>query len=202
VDLGRILFRKTINLFIDTYKNTFNAVDEQSEQNNGEQDHVIKYAGSVSFYYQKKKIFSFGISKRATGVKMHIKAHKNLNHDQRPINFTKSNLVFEHDRTSRIEDVENKIIKGSTGFSEWMVALFNPEEINIEKEFVEHLVNFTIEGVSQRLDSDNNEWISGKDLQMHVKNFKNKRKDSNDFKEAVKVIQDFYDPKNILKVDQ
>ena len=193
---------KTINLFIDTYKNTFNAVDEQSEQNNGEQDHVIKYAGSVSFYYQKKKIFSFGISKRATGVKMHIKAHKNLNHDQRPINFTKTNLVFEHDRTSRIEDVENKIIKGSTGFSEWMVTLFNPEEINIEKEFVEHLVNFTIEGVSQRLDSDNNKWISGKDLQMHIKNFKNKRKDSNDFKEAVKVIQDFYDPKNIVKVDQ
>ena len=46
---------KIVNLFIDTYKNTFNAVDEQSEENNGEQDYVINYAGSVSFYYQKKK---------------------------------------------------------------------------------------------------------------------------------------------------
>ena len=167
-----------------------------------EQDYVIKYAGSCSFYYQKKKIFSFGVSKRATGVVMHIKAHKNLKHKQQPINFTKSNLVFSHDRTLRIEDVENKKIAGSSGFSEWMVTQFNPEEINIEKEFVEYLVNFTAEGVSQRVDSGNNEWISGKDLQMHVKNFKNKRKDSNDFKEAVKAIQDFYDPKNISTVDQ
>ena len=193
---------KIVNLFIDTYKDTFNAVDELSEKNTGEQDYVIKYAGSCSFYYQKKKIFSFGVSKRATGVVMHIKAHKNLKHKQQPINFTKSNLVFSHDRTLRIEDVENKKIAGSSGFSEWMVTQFNPEEINIEKEFVEYLVNFTAEGVSQRVDSGNNEWISGKDLQMHVKNFKNKRKDSNDFKEAVKAIQDFYDPKNISTVDQ
>ena len=35
-----------------------------------------------------------------------------------------------------------------------------------------------------------------KDIKIYTPNL------SNDFKEAVKVIQDFYDPKNILKVDQ
>ena len=36
----------------------------------------------------------------------------------------------------------------------------------------------------------------------HLNNFKNKRRDSNDFKEAVKVIQSFYNPKNIKVIDK
>jgi hypothetical protein len=35
-----------------------------------------------------------------------------------------------------------------------------------------------------------------------MNNFKNKRRDSNDFKNAVKVIVDFYNPKNIKTIDQ
>jgi hypothetical protein len=39
-------------------------------------------------------------------------------------------------------------------------------------------------------------------MKNHLKNFKNKRRDSNDFKEAIKVINNFYNPKNIKTIDK
>jgi hypothetical protein len=38
-------------------------------------------------------------------------------------------------------------------------------------------------------------------MNKHLSNFKNKRKDSNDFKEAVNAIESFYNPKNTITID-
>ena len=47
-----------------------------------------------------------------------------------------------------------------------------------------------------------NNFITNEVMKKHMNNFKNKRRDSNDFKNAVKVIGDFYNPKNIKTIDR
>jgi hypothetical protein len=60
---------------------------------------------------------------------------------------------------------------------------------------------YSMEGLKQRIDGDES-FITNEVMKKHMNNFKNKRRDSNDFKNAVKVIGDFYNPKNIKTIDR
>ena len=57
-----------------------------------------------------------------------------------------------------------------------------------------------MEGLKQRIEKDE-KFVVYDAMKQHLNNFKNKRRDSNDFKEAVKVIQSFYDPNKIKVID-
>jgi hypothetical protein len=57
-----------------------------------------------------------------------------------------------------------------------------------------------MEGCRQRYDGDK-KFVSYMIMNKYLSNFKNKRKDSNDFKEAVDAIESFYNPKNIKTID-
>ena len=117
-----------------------------------------------------------------------------------PVNFSSANIVFDHSRKLEIEDVENKIISGTPGYIEWMVSTFDPSDVTISEDFVEFIVKYSMEGCKQRYDGDD-KFISYTTMNKHLSNFKNKRKDSNDFKEAVDAIESFYNPKNIITID-
>ena len=57
-----------------------------------------------------------------------------------------------------------------------------------------------MEGLQQRIEKDE-KFITYDIMKMHVKNFQNKRRDSNDFKDAVKIFQNIYNPKNLKDID-
>jgi hypothetical protein len=81
-----------------------------------------------------------------------------------------------------------------------MVSTFDPNDVTISESFVEFIIKYSIEGCKQRYDGDD-KFISYMIMNKHLSNFKNKRKDSNDFKEAVNAIESFYNPKNTITID-
>ena len=193
---------KVIKQFIDIYKKSFNAVDQESEENkDGKAEHTIKYAGWVTFYHNKKKFFGMGVRRNTKGEYISMEVYKNIKNKQKPINFTKANISFDHGGKLEIIDVENKKVKGNCSYIEWMFSNFEPTEVNVTDTFVEFLIKYSIEGLKQRIEKDE-KYITHDMMKSHLQNFKNKRRDSNDFKDAIKVIQDFYNPKNVVEIDE
>ena len=200
-DLPKDETSEVFRSIIETYKNLFGAVDQESEENkDNHQEHTVKYAGGITFYYKKKKFFGMGIRRNKKGEFIWIECYKNTKDSQMPVNFSSANIVFDHSRKLEIEDVENKIISGTPGYIEWMVSTFDPSDVTISEDFVEFIVKYSMEGCKQRYDGDD-KFISYTTMNKHLSNFKNKRKDSNDFKEAVDAIESFYNPKNIITID-
>ena len=209
-DLPKDATSKVFESIIETYKNSFGAVDQESEENKQSQlEHTIKYAGGITFlttytkhgiYYKKKKFFGMGIRRNKKGEFIWIECYKNTKDNQMPVNFSSANITFDHSRKLEIEDVENKIINGTSGYVEWMVSTFDPNDVTISENLVEYIVNYSMEGCRQRYDGDK-KFISYMIMNKYLSNFKNKRRDSNDFKEAVDAIEKFYNPKNIKIID-
>ena len=200
-DLPKDATSKVFESIIETYKNSFGAVDQESEENKQSQlEHTIKYAGGITFYYKKKKFFGMGIKRNKKGEFIWIECYKNTKDNQMPVNFSSANITFDHSRKLEIEDVENKIINGTSGYVEWMVSTFDPSDVTISENFVEFIVNYSMEGCRQRYDGDK-KFVSYMIMNKYLSNFKNKRKDSNYFKEAVDAIESFYNPKNIKTID-
>jgi hypothetical protein len=192
---------ETINLIINTYKNSFGAVDQESEENkDGNKEFTVKYAGGITFYRNKKKFFGLWVNRNLKGETLTIQVHKNVKDRQMPLNFTVSGLCFEHGGILEITDIENKKTKGNAGSIEWMFCKYDPAKHKISQPIVEFLLEYSMEGLKQKIDQDER-FILYDTMRMHLSNFKNKRRDSNDFKEAVMVIQSFYDPKNIKVID-
>jgi len=190
-----------IKLFVDTYKNSYNAVDEKSEENkNGDIEHTIKYAGGVTLYKNKKKFLGIGISRNQKGESVWIEVHKNAKDNQMPLNFSSTGLSFTHGGVLEITDIENKKIKGNCGYIEWMFARFDPSDISISQELIKFLYKYSMEGLKQRIEKDKR-FIVYDTMKKHLQNFKNKRRNSNDFKEAVEAIQSFYDLNKIKVIE-
>jgi len=193
---------ETVNLIIDAYKESFDAVDQESEENKeGNKEFTVKYAGGVTFYRNKKKFFGLWINRNLKGETLTLQVHKNVKDNQKPLNLTATGLCFEHGGVLEITDIENKKIKGNAGAIEWMFCKYDPAKVKVSESLVRFLLEYSMEGLKQRIDKDER-FILYETMKAHINNFKNKRKDSNDFKEAVKVIQSFYNPKNIKVIDK
>ena len=193
---------ETVNLVINTYKKSFDAVDQESEENkDGNKEFTVKYAGGVTFYRNKKKFFGLWINRNLKGETLTFQVHKNAIDNQMPLNLTATGLCFEHGGVLEITDIENKKTKGNAGAIEWMFCKYDPAKVKISESLVEFLLEYSMEGLKQRINKDER-FIVYETMKAHLNNFKNKRRDSNDFKDAVKAIQSFYNPKNIKALDK
>ena len=141
-----------------------------------------------------------GIKRNKKGEFIWVECYKNTKDNQMPLIFSSANIAFDHSRKLEVQDVENKIINGTPSYIEWMVSTFDPNDVTISESFVEFIVKYSMEGCKQRSDGDP-KYISYTIMSKHLSNFMNKRKDSNDFKEAVDAIESFYNPKNIITID-
>ena len=190
-----------IKQFIDTYKNVFKAVDQESDANKDKTaEYTIKYAGSVTFYHKKRKFLGMGVRRNTKGEFIEMKAYKNTKDNMAPLRFTKANIFFDHGGKVEIIDIENKKFNGNPSYIEWMCTVFEPTKVNITVPFIEFLIKYSMEGLQQLLEKDEN-FVTYKMMKTHLNNFQNKRKDSNDFKNAVKVFQDTYSPDNLKDID-
>ena len=190
-----------IKQFIDTYKKVYKAVDQESEANKDKTaEYTIKYAGWVTFYHNKKKFFGMGIKRNTKGEFISMEIYKNTKDKMVPLRFTKANISFDHGGKVEIIDIENKKLKGNPSYIEWMFTNFEPTKVNISEPFVEFIIKYSMEGLQQRVEKDE-KFITYDIMKMHVKNFQNKRRDSNDFKDAVKIFQNTYNPENLKDID-
>ena len=162
-------------------------------------DYVIKYAGDISIYYKKKKIGLIGIHRTNKGEWIQLQSSKHPKYKNVPIILTRSNIEFKHRRAIKNIDEEKKEYQGAYGFIDFMEAEYIASEKSLSKEALTLLVNESSEvrGNPEIL----KQLISEKKIQTYVEAFKNKRKDSSDYKNAVNFLKDYFDDNNKIDVD-
>ena len=192
----------TIKEYISFLKaEPYKAVDFDQSKPSGEQgsDYVIKYAGGISVYYKKKKIGLINIHRTGKGEFIHIQASKHPKYDNAPLILSKSGIEFDHRRKIREVDEDNKEVIGAWGFVDFMEANFIAGEKTLSPEILKFLID---ESSEARADSDTfKNLISEKDIQNYVESFKSKRKDSNEYKEAVNFLKTYFDDNNKKSID-
>mgnify|MGYP001169419813 FL=1 len=190
-----------IKQFIYKYKKDFNAVDYTSEANKDKtHEHTIKYASWVTFYHNKRKFLGMGIKRTKKGEFIGMEVYKNTKDNMAPLRFTKTNIFFDHGGKVEITDIENRKFKGNPSYIEWMRTDFEPTKTNVTDPFIEFLIKYSMEGLQQRIEKDE-KFVSYDMMKTHLNNFKNKKRDSDDFKNAVKVLQDTYNPDRLKDID-
>ncbi len=172
----------------------FNAVDSMSEE---ESDYVIKYAGAISVNYKKKKIGQIGIERKKDGEKVRITATKHPKHDNLPLIFTQSNIEFTHLRKLYDLDEKTRECKGAYGFIGFMHTYIDAKKHSLPDK----IIKFLIEESSDAKTNFNSELISEKKIEQYVEAFKNKREDSDEFKQAAQFLTTYFESENNKKID-
>jgi hypothetical protein len=96
-------------------------------------------------------------------------------------------------------DEENKLVNGAWGFVDFMETTFIAAEKSINNEVLKFLIE---ESSEARTDPDVfKQLINEKTIQTYVESFKTKRKDSNDYKEAVNFLTNYFDDSNKKTID-
>ncbi len=193
----------TIKSYLDFLKAApYNAVEFDQSKSMDEQgsDYVLKYAGDISVYFKKKKIGLITAKRNTKREFIYLQSSKHPRHNEcQPIILTKSNIEFNHLRKIKEVDEENKEIKGAWGFVDFMEAEFDPKEITLSNEVIKYLIDESAE--ARTVPDVNKDLITEKDIQNYVESFKNKRKDSKDYAQAVSFLNNYFDDANKKKID-
>ena len=116
-----------------------------------------------------------------------------------PLILSKSQIEFDHRRKIKDVDEENKEINGAWGFVDFMETSFIAAEKSLNKEVLKFLIE---ESAEARTNPDIfKELINEKTIQNYVESFKTKRKDSNDYKEALNFLRTYFDDSNKKNID-
>lgn len=161
-----------------------------------ESDFVFKYSGELALYYKKKKILGFGKSWKKGKNTIYIRFPKLPKFNNSQLFFTKSNLHFDHRRKLYDFDENEKIIKGSSSYIDWL------ESHEISKDTSLEVLTFIIDNMTELLDDPNqqNKVITTKLANEMKEIFLNADNNSEEFKEAHKwLLSTFSD--DYIKVD-
>ena len=193
---------KTINGYINFLKSDpYNAVDFDPSKHMDEHDsdYVIKYASGISVYYKKKKIGAINIHLKNRTEYIYIETSAHPKHQNAPLIFTKSGIEFDHKRKIREIDEINKVVKGDGYRAEFKKAEFPAKDKTLSNDVLKFLIEESTEVRS--VPEINKEMITGKKIDQYVEAFKQKRKDSNDYKEAVNFLKNYFDDGNKKNID-
>lgn len=194
--------KNLIKTYIDFAKSgPYNAVDFDQSKPIKEQgsDYVLKYASGISLYYLGKKIGSIYIWPSNKGDGVSIESSKHPKHDNAPLIFTKSGLEFSHLRKIREIKEETKEYVGSWGFVDWMHLAGNSSEIKLNEEVLKFLFDESSEARTNPEIFKN--IIKEKQIQKYIESFTSKRKDSNDYIQAVNFLKTYFDDSNKKRID-
>lgn len=193
---------KTINTYLNFLKAPpYNAVDFDSSKSmdDHESDYVIKYHGGISVYYKKNKIGAINIHLKNKKEYIYIETASHPKHDSAPLVFTKSGIEFDHQRKIREIDEVNREIKGDGYRAEFKKAEFPSDERVLNNEVLKLLIDESTEVRSVPEVAEKQ--VTSKKIDLYRQNFTQKTKDSDDYKEAVKFLREYFDDKNKKRID-
>ena len=180
----------------------YNAVDCDQSKSFGEQgsDYVLQYSSSsISLYYKTKKIGAIKAEPKSKGEVIEITASKHPKHNNAPLILTKSNIEFKHKRKFYDLNEETREISGATGFVDFMESVFSSGEKTLSNDVLKFLIDESSEARSDP--AIFKDLINKKKVLKYVESFKNKRKNSNEFKEAVHFLNTYFDDSNKKNID-
>ena len=164
-----------------------------------ESDYVIKYHGGISVYYKKNKIGAINIHLKNKKEYIYIETASHPKHDSAPLVFTKSGIEFDHQRKIREIDEVNREIKGDGYRAEFKKAEFPSDERVLNNEVLKLLIDESTEVRSVPEVAEKQ--VTSKKIDLYRQNFTQKTKDSDDYKEAVKFLREYFDDKNKKRID-
>ncbi|MDA1009330.1 MAG: hypothetical protein O3C42_02105, partial [Bacteroidetes bacterium] len=130
---------------------------------------------------------------------IYLQSSKHPKHENAPLILTKTNIEFNHMRKIREVDEIKREVKGAWGFVDFMMVNFDPKEITLSNEVMKYLIEESAE--AKTVPSINKDLITDKVIQNYVETFKNKRKDSTDYVEAVSFLKNYFQDSNKKKID-
>lgn len=191
-----------LKTYIDFLKSEpYNAVDFNPELKmvDHKSNFVIKYAGGITLYYKTTKIG--GVNVKFINNKEYIGMSTTAlpKYDCSPMLFKKSGIEFNHERKFRIEDEATKDIRGSSHNVHFKSAVFSPNEKSLNTELLQFLINESVNVIDDP--ETNKQLVTAKKINNYVGNFRGKRSDSNDYKEALNFLKNYYDDSNKKELD-
>jgi pseudouridine-5'-phosphate glycosidase len=124
---------------------------------------------------------------------------KHPKHQNKALILKKSQITFNHFRSIREIDVENRNFKGSNQRIDLMSANFLPKVVTVKKELLQILIDDSVE-VKTNQDMISKA-LTPQLVEGYIEAFKNSNKNSNDFKEAVKFLNTYYEDSNKKEID-
>ena len=113
--------------------------------------------------------------------------------------FTKSGIEFEHQRKIREINEETKEIKGDGYRSEFKRTKFLAGEKDLSEELIRFLID---ESTETKSDPEVGKLvITGKKIDKYVDDFKNKRKETEEYTKALTFLRAYFDESNKKKID-
>ena len=178
----------------------YNAVDfEQGKLlSDHDSNYVIKYAGGISIYYMSKKIAGLGLHRNLRGEFVTLRFSKHPKYNNQPLILTDSNIEFNHINVIRDLDEEARTFKGSPAGVDWMETECVAKDINFSIKSMEFLTNISMDSKTNPKVKD--DLITQQKLNAHIEAFKSKRRNANQYKEAVKFLEEYYKEKKKRKV--
>ena len=102
-------------------------------------------------------------------------------------------------KTIREINEENREIKGDGYRAEFKKAEFLANENLLSKDFLKFIIDESSE--VRTVPEVNKDMITGKRIFEYVEAFQTKRKDSNDYNEALKFLKEYFDDNNKKEID-
>ena len=179
----------------------YNAVDfdPSKDKEEDQSGYLLKYAGGISIYFKKKKRGSINIHLKSKKEYIYLETSAHPKHNNVPLIFTKSGIEFDHQRKIREINEENREIKGDGYRAEFKKAEFLANENLLSKDFLKFIIDESSE--VRTVPEVNKDMITGKRISEYVEAFQTKRKDSNDYNEALKFLKEYFDDNNKKEID-
>jgi len=195
---------KTIKTYIKILKaEPYNAIDfdpsKSTKLKDYDSNYVLKYAGAIAVYYKGSKIGCIsGIVKNKESY-IYIETCAIPKHECLPVIFTKSNIEFNHMRIPHSLDEDTRKILGNGSRTDFKNTEFPASRVSISEKLIRFLID---ESTETKEDPEiAKKVIREKNVKQYIEDFKNKRKDTKEYSEAVTFLKTYFDESNKKKID-
>ena len=194
----------TVKKYIKVLKSEpYNAVDMDSAKSTKvsdyDSDYVLKYHEGISVFYKGSKVGLIGAEVKNKVSYVYLETYAIPKHESAPLVFTKSGIEFRHQRWVREVNEETREIKGDGYKSEYKKAQFPAGEADLSEDIIKLLID---ESSETRSNPELAELvITGKKVEQYMDDFKNKRKDTKEYSEALTFLRTYFDESNKKKIN-
>ncbi len=181
----------------------YNAIDfdpsKPTKLKDYDSDYVLKYAGAIAVYYKGSKIGCIGGFVKSKESYIYMETCAIPKHNCAPLIFTKSNVEFNHMRIPHSLDEDTRKISGNGSRTDFKNTEFPASKVSLSEELIRFLID---ESTETKEDPEiAKDVIREKKVKQYIEDFKNKRKDTKEYSEAVTFLKTYFDKSNKKKIE-
>jgi len=181
----------------------YNAVDfdpsNPTKLKDYDADYVLKYAGAIAVYYKGSKIGCIGGLVKSKESYNYIETLAIPRHKCAPLTFSKSKIEFKHMRIPHSIDENTRTISGNGSRTNFKNTEFVASSASLNEEIIKFLIDESSEVI--RDPEVSNQVITEHDVKQYIEHFKTKKRDSEEYIEALNFLKTYFDKSNKKIID-